>query len=271
MDLSAESSKVDVLMCVGSRDVDGLFMDSLRSCSKYFPLLSHLYIVTSSKNLVQEKIKSLEIHKNITVLADEEVLDPFLHQEDGWYKQQIIKLEAFKVCKTRFVACLSSDTLLLQTVGRENLFSSSGLPILYHRNYDNPSPHYDYEKLRMQAIEKILQMPLQRSGELIDFILDFTLWDTQVLEMLKQYLIGLYGAQVFKMISPGKCYNLAGKRKFGEWSLYAAFVLDVLQAKVEVKGFDEDYFFQVHSQKELNRFEYNSKIVHFVSKDLILK
>ncbi len=263
--------KIDVLMCIGSREVDGLFIDSLQSLLKYFPFLGHLYLVTPDKQAVQEKIKYLEFSQGATVFADEEVLDPCFLSEDGWYKQQVIKLEAPALCKTRFMACLSSDTLLLEATEWKDFFSQQGLPLLYYKQYNSSCRHHDYERGRMQNIERILKRKAICSLSLVDFILDFTIWDMQVLVLLKKYLVDLYGPQPFKTISPGKCDTLAKKQGFGEWSLYAAFVLDVLQEKVEIKGFNKDYFVQIHSQKDLEAFAYDSKIVHFVAKDLNLE
>lgn len=256
-------------MCIGPQDFEGLWIESLLSCVKFFPLLAAFYIVTPCKNQFIETLKHLKIHKKINVLSDEEVLDSHLHKEEGWYKQQLIKLESFKICSSRFVACLSSDTLLLQTLDHKTLFSSQGLPVLFYCQGEQASKHYCYEQCRLENIEKIFQVKLERARSFTNFILDFTIWDTEILKQLKTHLIQLYGPEVFKIIGPGKCDTLAKKTSFGEWTLYAAFVLDIIQAKnIEVKGFNEDYFFQVHSQKDLLRFNYQSKIVHFVDKNI---
>src|SRR6185437_15946508 len=110
---SLNKDDISVLMCVGTEDVEKLFTESLCFCCKNLENLSHLYVVTPHKAPVEEKLRSLSLSQVIKVLEDREVLPSTLHSEDGWYKQQLIKLRAHKICQTRFVACLSSDTILL--------------------------------------------------------------------------------------------------------------------------------------------------------------
>jgi hypothetical protein len=261
---------IDVLMCVGKQDVEGLFYESLISCLQNFSLLGAIYIVSPCKERIRQKISPLLKSYPIHLLEDCEVLDPSLHAEDGWYRQQLIKLSAHKICKTRFVVCMGSDTILLQSIFSEDLFSQSGTPYQYFRYYEGSSNHYEYEKIRLGHIEKILNKPLMKSASHVDFILDFTMWDTKILWQLQTYLDQSYGPDTYKKLSPGRCDSLEKKTLFGEWTLYAAFALDVLQLPLLVKAFDETYFFQVHSKKDLERFDYRSKIVHFVPKNLTL-
>ena len=152
-----KNNKVDALICLAPRDINDLFIYSIQSCIKNFKLLGHIYVITPMKDIV---FKHLRLHnipnKSFTILSDNDVLDNSLLDEDGWYKQQIIKLNAYKFCSTRFVACLSSDTILLQPVEDEDIFNKFSLPYIYFNKDKKITNHYLYENERITNLAKIL-------------------------------------------------------------------------------------------------------------------
>src|SRR5690349_24981908 len=85
----------DVLMCVGSKDIDYLMPYSLKSCISNFTLLNDVVIVTSVK---REALNILDQHKirtrsgTITVLQDDEVVPSSLLDLPRWCRQQFIGL-----------------------------------------------------------------------------------------------------------------------------------------------------------------------------------
>ena len=264
--------KIDVIMCVGKNEINTFFILSIKSCIKNFGLLDKIYIITPDKTslekiLIQNKIK-LIYH----LLDDKEIIDANLMNEDSWYKQQLIKLYADKISNKRFIAFLSSDTILLKKIAYEDLFNTlTEQPIIYFRKYSyKKSKHYKYEQQRLSNVAKILKIKPASLLSYTDFILDFNLWDSIHLKDLRKYLKSIYGDSYFGIISPKNCKTLEDKKNFGEWTLYSAFVIYVLKQQQTIKAFDDSYFTQIHSYKDLSNFIFNTKIVHFVHKNLPL-
>jgi hypothetical protein len=269
--MTAQSERsVDVLMCVGSRDVDYLMPFSLKACLRNFTLLNNVVIVTCAKPavlaaLVDEGLRPSS--RGITVLEDDDVLPERLHGWPGWYKQQVIKLHADRICSTPVVACLGADTILLRPLTRDHLFSGP-TPILYYNRYPNTSVHLAYERQRVGNVARILQVEPVRSLSLGDFIMDLMLFETDRLVALRQHLSRLYGEGAFLRVLPKRCDTPEQKVAFGEWTLYAVFLLDVLGARVPIRNSRNRFIAQVHSERDFARFDFGAHVVHFVDKTL---
>ncbi|HEX6715484.1 MAG TPA: DUF6492 family protein [Pyrinomonadaceae bacterium] len=259
---------VDVLMCVGSKDVNYLMPYSLKSCISNFTLLNDVVIVTSVK---REVLNILDQHKirsrsgSITVLDDEEVVPASLMDFPPWCRQQFIRLHADEICATPVVACLSADTITYKPVTREHLFTGS-TPNLFYNRYPNTSKHLDYERGRVENIARILQVRPENSWTLGDFIMDLTLFESKRLRQLRAYLKTLYGENPFHAILPRDCEDMQQKATFGEWTLYAVFLLDVLKIKMPIRNSRNKFIAQVHSAKEFAAFHFDAHVVHFVDK-----
>jgi hypothetical protein len=263
-------SAVDVLVCAGAADVHRLMPFSLKSCIRNFELLKNIVIVTSTKSDVLAEVDRHGLFSGgvqIAVLEDREVLPEAMADWPGWYRQQVIRLHADQICGTPIVACLSADTVLLQPITKENLFSD-GTPILYYNRYPHTSKHLAYERRRVENIARILQVEPRRSMPLGDFIMDFKLLESARLRELRAYLAILYGEEPFSQIMPRRCETLEQKAGFGEWTLYSVFLLDVLDATVPIQNSWNRFVAQIHSAREFADFHFDAQIVHFVDKSL---
>jgi hypothetical protein len=253
-------------MCVGERDVHHLMAGSLRSCIANFTMLNKVVIVTSAKADVLSVLDQADFARlGIKVLDDCEVLPASMFDWPGWCKQQYIRLHADLICETPTVACLSADTLIFKPVIREHLFRGPR-PILFYNRYPHTRKHLIYERRRVKHIARILGVRPERSWRLGDFIMDLTLFESGRLRELRQYLTGLYGNEPFLRILPRRCDTLEEKGTFGEWTLYAVFLLDVLKARPPMKNSMNRFIAQVHSGKELVDFRFDTHVVHFVDK-----
>jgi hypothetical protein len=203
------------------------------------------------------------------VLDDEEVLPATLLGLPGWCKQQVIRLHADLICGTPLVACLSADTIIFKPLTSKHLFSES-VPILFYNRYLHTARHLIYERQRVENVARILKVRPLRSWPLGDFIMDFMLFDSMRLRELREYLTALYGDEAFLRILPKKCDTIEQKAAFGEWTLYAVFLLDVLKAKIPVRNSMNRFIAQVHSAKEFAAFHFDAHVVHFVDKSFEL-
>lgn len=261
---------MDVLMCVGRRDVSRLFCASLISCLRNFEPLRRIVIVTDARPAVLEALRAAAIsdedRERISVLSDDAVLPAELNALPGWYRQQLIKLHADCICATSFVACLGADTIVCRKVAADKLMSSAA-PILYYNRYpDADSPHLDYERRRVAHVAEMLAVEPRRSLPLSDFIMDLMVFDGLRLTALRERLVALHGQNCFERLVPGKCRTYDERVRFGEWTLYAVFILDVLGLEPEIRNSKNRFVAQVHCQSELDSFAFDADVVHFVDK-----
>jgi len=270
MNVAAPINRIDVLICVGHRDVDRLFRFSLASCLRNFPPLNKVFVATDSKKRVLHHLQSLDLLKgNVVVLDDREVLSPDLYALPGWYRQQVVKLHADQITGTRLVACLGSDTVLLKRTDLDDVVMHDE-PILFYNRYPNTTKHLDYERDRVVNVARILGVNPVRSLPLGDFIMDFTIWNAERLASLRDFLSTRHGDHPFSTIIPRNCNSLEDKKEFGEWTLYAVFVLDVLNADLHIRNSNNQFLAQLHTKADFEAFQFDSNIAHFVSKDFDL-
>ena len=257
--------KLDVLMCVESRDVDYLFPFSLQSCIQNFSELNILSLVTNDAARVSQQVLHLGYSNNVNIIDDREILTSDEYSLPGWYRQQIIKLKADMICQTDLYCCMGSDTILLKQLGIDILIDSFG-PILYFNRYPYPSKHLEYERGRVEEVSKILKVEPVNSFILGDFIIDIGVFDRKTISQLRNYLESLYGDQAFFKLLHGKGISPFEKKTFGEWTLWAVYILDVLHKRVTIKNSNSLFMRQVHNERVLSEFEFDSYAVHFVDK-----
>jgi hypothetical protein len=259
--------KTDVLMCVGQDDVEYLFLHSITSCVRNIEVANRIVVVTPDRERVLNRLREGgRSGVEIDVLEDREVLSPALMELPSWTRQQVIKLHAKEICETEFVTCVGADTIVLRHLSERSLFEQDR-PILYYNRYPTPQPHLEYERRRIRNVASILGVAPERSLPLGDFIMDVMVFDTDVLNALHRYLRTKHGAEPMLNILPVACSTLEEKVAFGEWSLYAVFLLDVLRADPPMRNSNSDHLAQVHSSGDLERFDFSSNIAHFVSKN----
>ena len=259
---------IDVLMCVGARDVNYLMPYSLQSCLNNFELLNNIYIVTNAKEEVFAALREHQIRMTrgkITILDDEEVIPAALHDWPGWCKQQFIRLHADQICETPIVACLSADTIIFKPLTRNDLFAGT-TPILFYNRSDEKDKHFIYECQRVRNIASLLRVEPTRSLVLGDFIMDLTLFESAHLQKLREYLEGIYGREPFLKILPRETETFEQRNTFGEWTLYAVFLLDVLKLDVTTRNSMNKFIAQVHSLRQFADFQFDAHVVHCVAK-----
>jgi hypothetical protein len=264
--------QIDVLICCGQADVGYLFPLSLQCCLKNFRLLGKVTIVTPAKLEVIEIVNGLSssLRRRVQVFHDNEVLPPHLWDLPGWFKQQILKLNADLICESPFVACLGADTLMLSPVDRDALFDGE-LPFLFYNRYPYRSNHLIYERQRVENVARLLRVEPRRSLPLGDFVMDFTIFAANTLRGLRRYIEELYGPGGIAAVLPRSCDTLEQKVIFGEWALHAVYLLDVLNEYVPLRNSQNQFVAQVHSTRDYSNYQYDSRIVHFVSKSFDVK
>ena len=253
-------------MCVGPADLDRLFLYSLRSCVQRVADVDKVVIVTPCREQLLARLTSAgPLSVPIEVIEDCEALPRAYASLPGWCKQQAIKLHGDHLTGQAPFICLGADTVVLRSIELPDLFEGN-TPILYYNRYHFDCAHLSYERKRVDAVARVLRVEPVRAREFGDFIMDLTVLDPAVLTGLRAYLEQLYGQDALTKVMPRTPENLAQKQTFGEWTLYAVFLLDVLGMEVPIRNSNSLHLAQVHSHRELERFGFDAKIVHFVSK-----
>lgn len=255
-----------VLMCVGPADLDRLFLHSLRSCLDRVEGVGRVIVVSPDRREILVRLQRLgNVSATIDVREDAEVLTPSQLALPGWCRQQVIKLCGDRITGAEAFICLGADTVVLQPVRRSDLFQN-GAPVLFYNRYPFECAHLEYERGRVDAVARLLDVEPVRSRELGDFIMDLMVFGSPILSALRERLESLHGADALARIMPSDAHSMITMQTIGEWTLYAVFVLDVLKLGVPVRNSNHRHLAQVHSQRELRQFGFDAKIVHFVSK-----
>lgn len=255
----------DTFMCVHRRDVDYLLGLVLRSYQVNFLPKRKLIFVTNDKPYLQNFVEGLDLGVEMRFSSDDEWLSKRELELPGWYKQQIIKLRAYDFCETRNFCNLGADTILLQPLTQDDL-TVNGTPILYYSPHWLPDPHYLYERQRVKHVARILQMEPLRARRYTDFINDMFCFNREDLLGLNAYLETLYGKDSYVQLLSG-LNTSTDQNKFGEWTLYSVYLLDYLKKDVPLRNSEKGFLYQVHSHRLLKRFQFDTKVAHFVGKD----
>jgi len=262
----------DLLMCVGPDDVHRLFPLALQLAATNLDFDGSVHLVGPDPDRITAIAKTIDCRgRRLFIHADQDVLPPAEASLAGWLRQQLIKLRADEVCQSRHIWCLGSDTLVVRPVQRTSV-TRAGEPIIFYNRYRYPNPHLEYERRRVLSVARLLKVEPTTSYLLGDFIMDLTLFDRRHLMALRQYLARLYQNTSFADVLPTSIQTVAERRLFGEWTLYAVFVLDVLRFPAPVRNSGSRFVSQVHSEYDLvDDDAYGAAAIHFVSKAFEVK
>lgn len=260
---------LDTFMCVHQRDVGYLLELVLRSYQLNFLPKNNMTMVTNDVPHLQAFLERMGWEKQVTVTNDNEWLSKEEAQLPGWFRQQLIKLRAYKFCKTENFCNLGADTVLLQPIHLEDLVYD-GRPISYYTRHMLPDNHYRYEKERIGHVANFLQIQAVRAYKYVDFINDLFCFNRENLMSLDAYMEGLYGENPYGKLLSGMEDSTKNRNKFGEWTLYSVYVLDKLNQPVMMRNTRQGFLHQVHSNLSLRTYRFNTKVVHFVGKNFDL-
>lgn len=253
-------------MCVHERDLDRLFELALRSCVRNLQPRRHVRVVCNCLAPLQEFLARTGLaHAIAEISEDADWLSSAELALPGWYRQQIIKLRAHRICETAACCCLGADTLLLRPVEESDLLKG-GRPILYFNRYPEGGRHLEYERARVRHVGALLGLQTDLAYEYGDFIFDLFCFDRDYLHSLEAYLHRRHGPDCFAHLLEGRSDSPAERGRFGEWTLYSVYVLARFAGEFQVENSDSRYLRQVHRAHDLTRFRFDSKVVHFVDK-----
>ncbi|WP_051683960.1 DUF6492 family protein [Blastococcus sp. URHD0036] len=256
-----------VFMCVHARDVDGLFPLALRSLDRHFPDAGSVHVVTNDPDAVQRSLDREPVTVPVRVSADADWLTPAEAALPGWYRQQVLKLRAHRLVDAPFAVNLGADTLLLRDVPRTDLVDGDAAVLRWTR-HRLPDVHWRYERARVRAVGDILGTRPEQALRHVDFINDFFPFDRRVLQSLETFMTERYGPEPWATLLAGRGTTPKEQRLFGEWTLYATYVLDVLRQRPPVREASNGYLAQLHSPRAVRGFAWDSAVVHLVPKGL---
>lgn len=258
---------IDAFICVHKRDVGYLFELALRSYMVNFEPKGRLTLITNDRGYLTDYVARMGLEGEVSVSGDEEWLSRQELGLPGWYRQQIIKLRSHQLCATEHLCSLGADTVLLQPITYDDLVAGE-LPILYYRSHMPPDIHWWYECRRVASVARILGVWPGRALRYIDFISDLFCFNREVLASLNRELERRYGEQPYASLLGGLSTTPGDQRRFGEWTLYSTYLLDGLRRPVTLRDSARGFLHQVHSGRTLGRYRFDTKVVHFVSKEL---
>ncbi len=259
--------RLDTFVCVHSRDVGYLLELVLLSYEVNFLPKGRLIMITNDLPHLQAFIKDIGLKTPVIISEDKDWLSEEEMKLPGWYKQQLIKLRSYKFCDTENFCNLGADTVLLQAIGESDLLDN-GFPVLYYTQHLLPDTHARYERGRVRYIGEILKVEPTNASRYVDFINDLFCFNRDSLISLEAYLKQVYGDNPYVSMLKGLDDQIENRNKFGEWTLYSVYLLDKLHRQITVRNTGNGYLHQVHSNLSLRTYRFNTKVAHFVSKNL---
>lgn len=259
-------TNIDTFMCVHHHDLDYLCQLALRSYLVNFEPKGRLILICNDRAQLQAFADWAGLSAAVVLSSDDEWLSARECTLPGWYRQQVIKLRAYQFCEGDHFCNLGADTVLLQPVQYDDLVAGN-FPILYYRRHMPPTIHLAYEWQRVGHVGRILQLKPVRARRYVDFINDVFCFNRDALMGLEQRLRTLYGNDPYYTLLRSLGTHPRDQKKFGEWTLYSTYVLDWLKHDVTLRNSAAGFSHQVHSVRSLRRYQFDSKVVHFVSKE----
>ncbi len=256
----------DVFVCVHSRDVGYLLELVLRSYEVNFIPKGRLVLITNDVPHLQAFIDQTGVARQASVTADQDWLSARELELPGWYRQQLIKLRAYRFCETENFCNLGADTILLKPIHSSDLISGN-FPILYYTRHRFPNAHVRFERERIRHIARILRVAPINALRYVDFINDLFPFNRSALMQLNAYMEDLYGNEPYAALLAGLDERTTPRNQFGEWTLYSVFLLDYLHHPVTLRNTRPNFLHQVHSRLGLRLYPFNTKVAHFVGKD----
>lgn len=258
---------IDTFICIHRRDVGYLLELVLKAYQLNFKPKGRLVMISNDRPYLQNFLAGLDFLSPVTVYGDEEWLSEKEMSLPGWYRQQIIKLRAYRFCPTENFCNLGADTVLLRPIEYGDLMQN-GQPVIYYTRHLPPDQHWLYEWHRVNHTARILQVRPVTARRYVDFINDLFCFNGADLQELNWYLEKLYGPEAYFNLLRDMGDKPTNQKKFGEWTLYSLFLLEVLKRQPEIRNSRAGYLRQVHSSRVLKRYQFDSKVVHFVAKSL---
>lgn len=258
---------MDAFLCVHRRDLDYLFPLAVTSLVRHFAPLRDLHVVTNDVSYARDVLAELIPGTAVSVTPDEQWLSASERGLPGWYRQQIVKLRSYEICGTELFTSLGADTILLREVTVDDVVAG-GEPVLWKTRHRLPGVHYRYERGRVRHVGELLGVTPTRAARHVDFINDLFTFEAATLRRLDAHLVERYGPDPYGTLLAGRGTTVAEQQRFGEWTTYATFVLDVEGRSPTVRDTTDGFLTQIHTARHLRRFGYDSQVVHVVRKDL---
>ncbi|MBC7814821.1 MAG: hypothetical protein H7175_26930 [Burkholderiales bacterium] len=258
---------LDTFVCIHHRDVDYLLETVLRSYEANFRPKGRLFMITNDTAYLQRFLDDTDLAQDVTLTADADWLSKKELELPGWYRQQLIKLRSYQFCETANFCNLGADTVPLQPIFYEDLVDENDFPILYYTRHTLPDQHVRYERERIRHIARILQVEPNNALLYTDFINDLFTFNGEMLKSLDAYLKRLYGDEPYVRLLHDLDDRSVNRNKFGEWTLYSVYLLDVLKRQVTMQNTRPDFLYQVHGRLSLYLCNFDTKVVHFVGKN----
>lgn len=258
---------LDTFLCIHHRDVDYLLETVLQSYQANFLPKNRLFLITNDTAHLKPFLDRIGMTQDVILTADQDWLSKKEMELPGWYRQQLIKLRSYEFCETENFCNLGADTVLLQPITYEDLVEED-FPVLYYTKHLLPDQHARYERERLGYVGKILGVEPKNALRYVDFINDLFCFNRDTLQGLNAYLQDKHGDEPYYTLLHDLDDKLENRNKFGEWSLYSVYMLDVLKRQLTLRNTRPDFLYQVHSRLSFFLYRFNTKVVHFVSKKL---
>jgi hypothetical protein len=256
---------VDVLMCAGPGDVRGLFPLSLRLLLENCSWAGRVHVATPEPAAARQALGTLPAPwwRRIAFHQDGELAGTRGMELPGWFRQQYIKLHADLICETGNLICTGADSLVLDPIHEHELIRGS-MPVLRYFRYEFAAAHLYFERARVLNVAGLLGVDPERSFLPGDFICDFFPMSASHLRSLRAHIDALHGVDGLRRILARMGPVISPDNRFGEWSMYSVFVLDVLKARVPLELAERDWARQIHSRRDMLRAgRYSARLVHF--------
>lgn len=274
---------IDTFVCVHARDLGPLFAATLESHRRHFRPGGGLLLICNDLPRLRDFVARHGLEGRAALGTDVEWLSRRELALPGWYRQQVIKLRAHRFCATPRFCCLGADTLLLGDITADDFVTGDGRPVLYYSRATSLAQaalgleplRRRYERGRVDHVARILGVEPRRARRYADFINDLFPFERDALEGLNAHLERRYGpepyAALLGALGDGRPdtnpFGNWTQNRFGEWTLYSVYVLDLLGAAVALRNAADGYLQQVHSARQLRLTRLDARVVHLVAKE----
>ncbi len=260
-------AKIDTFVCVHRRDIDYLLETGLRAMLRNFGPRGSTMLVTNDVPALSRAVESWGLEQEFEISDDADWLSKKELSLPGWYKQQIIKLRSAEFCSTENFCNIGADTVIVRPITAGDLVDG-GKPVVYYTRHVPRNVHWIYERIRVHHVGRILKVRPRRAAKYVDFINDVFCFNREDLQELNARLRSIHGPEPLYTVLEDFGNDPRNEKKFGEWTLYDTFVLDALRSDAEVRDMAAGFLTQVRTPEAVRTFAFDSKAVHFVSKDL---
>lgn len=261
------SGGIDAVVLACPDDVDGLLATSLGLLFEHFAQLARVHLVTPDVAAVRGLIERLPDDRRacVHVWSDAQVCPEAIHLPP-WFRQQYLKLHADRLAAGPRLVVLSGDTLILDPMAESDLLDRQGRPLVRYFRSDRPDLHLQFERRRVRNVARLLGVEPQRALLFGDLVCDLFLFDVALLQALRRHL-ALRGGLLRALESLGP--RRGADDRFGEWTAYAVFCLELAGIPMTARRAEPDFFGQLHSPWEMRRPDrYRQRIVHFAWKPI---